>query len=740
MKLHRLLAASIIAVLLISSVAIFTPNTFAATTKFFVDPALTEKYTDTTPVGGTFKVYLKIANVSNLFGLEYKLYWDKSVLNFVSVKDTLPWPSTFVAMNETTNNYNATHGRFWFSVTALAPSTPFTGSFTLREITFQIMSAPPPGPGSFLYTLIDLQDTILGDPSAVEIPHDALDGEFYYYYVMPALPDLKADSFTATFVGQTFDLAVYILNVEAVWQVADVYFELTYDTTLLDATGLTEGPFFSGFGNTTFSYTVNDLTGVVSGHVVLTAGPPPFPSGSGVIATVQFTAIYGEEGNILTSPLHLQNVVVRDFSAAAIGYDELIDGLYTIAVPSPALKAIGVYPPITTVVDEGVLFTIQVRVYNVSSADKFFGLQFDLDYDPTLMELISVAEGPFLASFPWRTPPEEITFFQVYTGTGTITVVNLLLDGGTEPPGYVYPTTSPPNTIDEGGIVAYITFRSTTGSPGETLMATFDLHDPVFGDYFALPIPVGLIHDGTYEITLDKRYIDVYTQYPEPFGGQKRFHDADAYSPQDLVCLYVKLTYNRWPIPNKPVELEVHGPENPVYNITFYVTVFTDPVTGIAVYCFRIPWPDVDAETQVFGTWTVYASADVDGIKITDVLHFEVGWLITITGVTLNEPAYKHLWVPYIRVDYTSISWQARPVTITVSIFDEVGYPLGSMTVSLSAVGYGPHYVILTGFRVPYWARAGTGVLRANAYTALPSMSGVAYCPEFTVPFVILAA
>ncbi|NWF86244.1 hypothetical protein HXY32_00270 [Candidatus Bathyarchaeota archaeon] len=738
MKLHRLLAASIIAVLLISSMAIFTPKAKAYPgTHVSIDPGLVEKYTDTTSVGDTFQVKLIFGNMTDLAGIEYKITWKSDVLNLVAIQDNLPWSSYYVATNVTTNNYNATNGRSWVSI--VSTSGPFTGSsLNLRIMTFKIMSAPS-GPG-FLSSYIDIYDDIFGDSGANPIPHTTNDGLFKFYFVMPPLPDIKADSFTATFVGQTFDLPVRILNVDALWQVADVYFELTYDTTLLDATGLTEGPFFSGFGTTTFSYTVDDLTGVVSGHVVLTAGPPPFPSGSGVIATIQFTATYGEVGNILTCPLHLQNVVVKDFSAVNIGYHALIDGLYTIAIPSPAKKAIGVYPPATTVVDEGVLFTIQVRVYNISSADKFFGVQFSLDYDSTLMELISVAEGPFLASFPWRTPPEEITYFQVYTGTGTITLVNLLLNGGPEPPGYIYPTTNPENTIDQGGIIAYITFRSTVGTPGETVVSTFDLHDPIFGDYSGLPIPVELIHDGTYQITLDKRYIDVYTQYPEPFGGQKRFHDADAYSPQDLVCLYVKLTYNRWPIPNKPVELEIHGPENPVYNITFYVTVFTDPVTGIAVYCFRIPWPDVDAETQVFGTWTVYASADVDGIKITDILHFEVGWLIQIDSITLNEPAYKHLWVPYIRVDYHSISLQGRPVTITVSIFDEVGYPLGSMTVSLTAVGYGPHYVTLTGFRVPYWARAGTGVVRANAYTALPSMSGVAYCPEVSVPFVILAA
>ena len=739
MKLHRLLAASIIAVLLISSMAIFIPKAKAVTATFYVDPALVEKYSDTTHVGDTFDVFLKIDNIADLSGIEYKLYWDKALLNYVSYVDTMPWGSFYLAKDEATNDFDATYGRMWFTAVDTS-GTPFTGSTTVRKITFKIMSEPV-GPG-FLSSAIDIRDDILGDHTGSAIDHTTTDGLFKFYFVMPALPDIKADSFTATFVGQTFDLPVRILNVDALWQVADVTFNLTYDTTLLDATGLTEGTFFSGFGTTTFSFSVDDVTGEVYGHVTLTAlnTPGVYPSGSGVIATIQFTAIYGEVGNILTGPLHLHDVVVKDFSAVDIGYHALIDGLYTMAIPSPAKKAIGVYPPVTTVVDEGVLFTIQVRVYNISSADKFFGVQFGLNYDPTLMELVSVSEGPFLASFPWRTPPDQLTYFQVYTGTGTITVVNLLLDGGTEPPGYVYPTTNPENTIDQGGIVAYITFRSTVGIPGETVMSTFDLHDPIFGDYYAAPIPVELIHDGTYEITLDKRYIDVYTQYPEPFGGQKRYHDADAYAPQDLVCLHVKLTYNRWPIPNKPVELEIQGPPNPVYNITFYVTVFTDPVTGIATYCFRIPWPDVDAETQVFGTWTVYAAADIDQVKIVDVLHFQVGWLIEIDSITLNEPAYKHLWVPYIHIDYHSISHQGRPVTITVSIFDEVGHPLGSMTISLTAVGYGPGHVELTGFRVPYWAYAGTGVVKANAFTALPSMSGVPYCPEVTTPFVILAA
>jgi len=123
--------------------------------------------------GQTFTVSIKVANVVGLAGYEYKLHWAKSVLEFVSVHDTLPsgWSTatSFVASNETNNDFDAIFGRFYFVIVDLS-NNPFTGSYTAREVTFRVKSV-----GS---TALDLQETILGNPQANNIPHNELDGFF----------------------------------------------------------------------------------------------------------------------------------------------------------------------------------------------------------------------------------------------------------------------------------------------------------------------------------------------------------------------------------------------------------------------------------------------------------------------------------------------------------------------------------------------------------------------------------
>jgi PKD repeat protein len=158
----------------------FVPLSYAYTgTSVYIDPPKVEKWTNETHAGDTFKVTLWMANFTDLKGYEYKLAWDKSILNFVSVKDYIPYSSYYLGKNETNNNYNATSGRMWFVVTDTSGVT-FNGSATLREITFKIMSEPPAGFGNYLYTLIDVYATIFGDSLANKIPHSVHDGQFFY--------------------------------------------------------------------------------------------------------------------------------------------------------------------------------------------------------------------------------------------------------------------------------------------------------------------------------------------------------------------------------------------------------------------------------------------------------------------------------------------------------------------------------------------------------------------------------
>jgi len=392
-----------------------------------------------------------------------------------------------------------------------------------------------------------------------------------------------------------------------------------------------------------------------------------------------------------------------------------------------SLPAIGVNPQIYNAVDESEVFTLDIFVYNITSEDRFFSARFNLSFDPSLLEVMSIGEGPFFGAFP-RQPSPPYTYFYTYQNTGHFKVVTGLLGEGSEPPGYIYP--------NENGSITRVTFKTKTGIPGSTVSCILDLYDVAFSDVASLPIQVGLTHDGQYYLTLDKRYIDIFAQYPDPFGGQRRMHDADAYAPQADVCVYAYVTYNRWPVQNKPVEFEIHGPYNPIYNITLYRVAFTNS-SGIAKITFKIDWPCEFPETIAFGIWTVTGSVDLDEIVVTDVLHFEVGWLVGITGITTDENEYAHSRHMIVTVNYTSISYQPRPVFLIVTMYDDAGYGLGAFTLSMN-INCGPSFLKTTCFAIPKWACAGIGTVYADAYTAAPTMGGVAYCPEASKTFTIL--
>jgi hypothetical protein len=157
-------------------------------------------------VGDTFTVSLKFENMTNLAGIEYKIYWNKTVLNYVSVIDTLPWGGTpFIAKDEKTNDYNDTHGRFWYSVVDTS-ATPYTGDGTIRQITFNITNAPVTD--ATLFSLIDIQDDIFGDyPEGNAIPHNTYDGEFSYIWVVP---EFSGATLFAALLATTAALIVYV--------------------------------------------------------------------------------------------------------------------------------------------------------------------------------------------------------------------------------------------------------------------------------------------------------------------------------------------------------------------------------------------------------------------------------------------------------------------------------------------------------------------------------------------------
>jgi Cohesin domain/PEP-CTERM motif len=103
----------------------------------------------------------------------------------------------------------------------------------------------------------------------------------------------SVDSATVN-VNDIFSINVHVADAVDLtsWQ-----FDLGYNPTLLQAQLVTEGPFLASFGTTLFPPTVftpgiiNNSSGLISLVANAFADLPPLPSGSGVLARIQFKAL-----------------------------------------------------------------------------------------------------------------------------------------------------------------------------------------------------------------------------------------------------------------------------------------------------------------------------------------------------------------------------------------------------------------------------------------------------------------
>lgn len=149
---------------------VFTPKftvgteTSSSTTTIYVDPQ--------TSVGATaqnFTVNINISNVTDLYGWEFKLGWNTTVLDVVEVYEGPFLKST----GDTFFTYkvNSTAGYIIVDCTLLGLVPGVSGNGTLATVKFYVKIADD--------SILDLYDTILIDSNEQTILHTTIDG--YYY-------------------------------------------------------------------------------------------------------------------------------------------------------------------------------------------------------------------------------------------------------------------------------------------------------------------------------------------------------------------------------------------------------------------------------------------------------------------------------------------------------------------------------------------------------------------------------
>ena len=329
MNKSKIIAVSIVSILLLSLAAFINPVTSQSTT-VKVDPPLTQYYTKAT--GQEFTVAVKIIDVTNLYGFDIKFSWNTTFLDYVSHSVHVPrnsyldgvlWnPTIFLA-----DDVNATAGTYGIAYSSINPAPTFNGTGTVFTMTFKVKYHPVQPEPDANVTLELYSTDLVGyvPPNATyAILHTRQNGTV----ILHALPPISTQLYVQPTVFRKSQGASFPLNV-TVQDVIDLYaFDITlnYNTTVLDALSITEGPFLKSIGSTiAFVSEVNDTAGRVRLSLLL-LGAPHGVNGTGTLFTIQFKSSTTATG---PSPLNLTSTELSNYDADLINH-AIINGQVTI--------------------------------------------------------------------------------------------------------------------------------------------------------------------------------------------------------------------------------------------------------------------------------------------------------------------------------------------------------------------------------------------------------------------------
>jgi hypothetical protein len=239
--------------------------------------------------------------------------------------------------------------------------------------------------------------------------------------------------------------------------------------------------------------------------------------------------------------------------------------------------------------------------------------------------------------------------------------------------------------------------------------------------------------------------IDVYTQYPAPYGGQGGNQTSDSFGPQQLVQLCASVTYNDYPVQQKLVGFEIwHFGATQTYIFTREGTTNAD---GIACIEFRLPWPCVDPVHEIFGWWYVNATVEVAGQVVVDNLRFWVWWPVQVVSIEPKSSAVnqtKQGVSADFEMIYLRYDTQPIPVLLTATLYDELNFFIGSAAMQTTVAGNPLPADLVPGdptpavfvwdftIMIPSNAVVGKCTLYGNAFSDWPFLGGYPYCPEVT--------
>jgi len=793
MKKTKLLSVTVLIVFLLSLFAVF-PNVYAAGT-IYLTPSDNIYDTDTAYVGKKFNVTVSCSGVDqDIAGAQITLHFDDSILNVTQWwapywDSSFFMPSPYSALPTPPDpgyvHVGAGHGYIKVSVLkgGLPPTAPWGHNGTIAIIEFNITKLPDKL-GELSCTLgINNIDTYLKNPSVENIPVTIQDGSYTISWKKPGpahmgvKPTLKEyGPYPPSAVGQYFNIGVYIENLSEAWYLTSASFKLTYNATVIDVLGGESNVTFDGnWGNHSITFTVNPDPAVLDYMDINVSDPTTTPKDDALVATITFTVMMQSNtppypvGYYDGSPLDFSDVVLMDHvgpvdTSAPSNGQVKIYALMTLPMAlfkvQPKDTVLGPEPSL------GKEFDVNVVIGGPTSEGLSFawyliGVQFRLTYDPELLEVVSITEGPFLQDPAWNIHGTFFVGTVESDGLGPHVMVGEMLLPN--PSNGIYDQTSWPNGT---GSVVTIRFKAIKQECPNNFTCELGLL-PLFPGCWALdrtgswiPIDEASNVNGTYTMlpfSMPGRVLDLYggamndgywTGYPDPFpapyGGQGANQWMDLVFPQSEVTLYAYVSYNWWPVQSKPVGFEIEGPYEKLPNGTLVkkqrwqiwakFTAITDK-DGIAKYVYRMPWPCDDPD-GITGIWKITATTTLaDGI-IMDTMIFYYERVVYITKVTTDKFYYIHDEYVEVTVEYETHSVQTYPILFAIVLTDDLGVPFG-MATQTGTIGGATFCTWKTAkftksILIPKWAYAGYGHVHVSAYDKDPTEGGEPYCDEYT--------
>ncbi len=733
-----------------------------------------------------FKVYIWCEIKTDTYTWQMYLTYNKDQLNALAagywdgVKEYAPgagksewangYPTTPVTFSKGSHSATLDYVLLGESLSGdVRQETP--GVYRLAWVEFEIVGWP----GKYETLTSELRLDLVGVYKSFFLEADYLDevpmafGKATYslQWTLPPKPDVTVDPVETRFfkepppaVGKTFNIKVLIKNLDPAWDLHNATFDLFYNSTLIGVVNYAFDPLWAGpnvFDNST------------AGQIhVEVKNPIAKPSGTVNTVTITFVVLYqGAYPAVDVSPLNLENVHLFD-TLAEIGIRTITDGKVVIegllTLPLPYLEVSSV-----TMGPEPVLgqeFQVTVSIKNLHKAWYLIGVQFRLSFDPSLIEFVSVTEGPFMPYWSSKQPGSLGTFWYGEYWEDGVFGPHVLVGN------MIYPNATgwwnPPWPEGEG-VIATITFKviyqpyslGQDSAPLEIIEQLWvGLDDP--DKQNIVEIPADVPQNGMYTIRWNMftgRVIDVYggavnrgygtahgTSYkgigviwPSPYGGQGPNKPMDLVIPQSEVYLFANVTYNHWPVQQKDVAFVIEGPfdqETGEPRDTYHVRMYTGRTdeNGVAWVKFQMPWPCENPEGY-FGKYKVTATVDICGVVVNDTMLFDYYYLVEITKVTTNKYEYKHCEDVIITIKFRSKAQQTYPVLFGIVIQDDLQTHFGWASITAEVGGAKfctwKEFTVKTSITIPKWAFAGIAKIYVSAFDKDPRQGGSAWCPTF---------